>query len=90
MQNSANNEDLVASDETFEDCIAEGSRFDCAKLSRVTFRRCDMYWASFFLAHLTEELVAAGKKYKEAGNNVDADQSESNEQILNAVNGQDE
>ncbi len=49
-----------------------------------------MYWASFFLAHLTEELVAAGKKYKEAGNNVDADQSESNEQILNAVNGQDE
>lgn len=54
MQNSANNMDVVAEDQVFSDCIAEGSYFDCAILTRVTFTRCDLYWSSFFLSHLTD------------------------------------
>ena len=54
MKNSADNDDVVAEDQTFADCIAEGVRFDGAKLTRVTFIQCDLYWASFFLARLTD------------------------------------
>ncbi|WP_306796934.1 pentapeptide repeat-containing protein [Rhodopirellula halodulae] len=54
MRNSADNMDVVAQDETFTDCIAEGSHFEGAKLTRVTFTRCDLYWVSFFMAQLTD------------------------------------
>ncbi|TWU59509.1 Pentapeptide repeats (8 copies) [Crateriforma conspicua] len=54
MQNSADNMDVVAQDQTFADCIAEGSHFEGATLTRVTFTRCDLYWASFFMAQLTD------------------------------------
>ena len=53
MQNSADNMDVVAHDETFTHAIAEGSHFEGAKLTRVTFTCCDLYWASFFMAQLT-------------------------------------
>ncbi len=45
---------MVVQDESYVDCIAEGSHFDGAKLTRVTFTGCDMYWASFFMAELTD------------------------------------
>ena len=54
MCNSADNADSVAQDETYFDCIAEGSHFEGAILTRVTFTDCDMYWASFFMAELTD------------------------------------
>ncbi len=54
MQNSADNMDVVVEDQAFKDCIAEGSHFEGAILTRVTFTRCDLYWASFFMAHLTD------------------------------------
>ena len=54
MCNSADNADTVAQDETYVDCIAEGSHFEGAILTRVTFTDCDMYWASFFMAELTD------------------------------------
>ena len=53
MLNSADNEDVVATDDHFVDCTAEGARFDCAQLTGVTFTRCDLYWSSFFMPHLT-------------------------------------
>jgi len=54
MQNSADNMDVVSADQTFADCIAEGSHFEGAVLTRITFLRCDLYWASFYMARLTE------------------------------------
>lgn len=53
MRNSANNCDAEVSDETFTDCVAEGVHFDGASLTRVSFIRCDLYWATFSLATLT-------------------------------------
>ncbi len=44
MCNSADNADTVAQDETYVDCIAEGSHFEGAMLTRVTFTDCDLYW----------------------------------------------
>ncbi len=54
MANSADNCDLVASNQSFFDCIAEGAYFDAARLTRISFTRCDMYWASFLMARLEE------------------------------------
>ena len=54
MKNSADNTDVIAEDQTFADCIAEGSQFDCATLTRIRFTRCDLYWASFFMAKLND------------------------------------
>ncbi|MCC9658533.1 pentapeptide repeat-containing protein [Rhodopirellula halodulae] len=54
MQNSADNTDVIATDQTFTECIAEGSHFEGAILTRVTFTRCDMYWASFFMTYLID------------------------------------
>lgn len=70
MRNSANNMDVVAQDQTFADCIAEGSHFEGATLIRVTFTDCDLYWASFFMAELTdvafERCDLRGSDFKEA------------------------
>lgn len=52
MFNSADNSDVVATDLSYTDCIAEGVHFDDAQLTRINFVRCDMYWASFFRAEL--------------------------------------
>ena len=54
MSNSADNCGVVASDLSFADCIAEGVYFETARLTRVSFVRCDMYWASFLMATLHE------------------------------------
>ena len=54
MYNSADNKDVVAAGETYEDAIAEGVLLDGAKLTNITFRQCDMYWSSFFLAKLVD------------------------------------
>ncbi len=70
MSNSADNSDIVASDLAFSDCIAEGVHFDGAQLTRTVFTRCDMYWASFFLARLEEVTFDCcdlrGSDFKEA------------------------
>jgi uncharacterized protein YjbI with pentapeptide repeats len=54
MSNSADNSDVVASELAFSDCIAEGVHFDGARLTRIVFTRCDMYWASFFRTRLED------------------------------------
>lgn len=54
MSNSADNSDVVAGDLALSDFIAEGVRFDGARLTRMSFTRCDMYWASFFQSHLED------------------------------------
>ena len=54
MSNSADNCDIVASDLSFADCIAEGVYFETTRLTRISFSRCDMYWASFLMAQLDE------------------------------------
>ena len=70
MVNCADNDDVVAADQVFSDCIAEGVQFSGAKLTRVHFTRCDMYWASFFLAELTdvtfEQCDLRGSDFKNA------------------------
>jgi len=70
MKNSADNMDIIAEDQSFQDCIAEGSYFSGATLTRVTFTRCDLYWASFFMAQLTdvtfEQCDLRGSDFKEA------------------------
>ena len=69
MRNGADNDDVVSADQTFSDCIAEGAQFSASKLTGVKFIRCDMYWASFFLAHLTDvtfyECDLRGSDFKE-------------------------
>lgn len=54
MCNGADNMDAVAHDESYVGCIAEGSKFEGAILTRIVFTDCDMYWASFFMAELTD------------------------------------
>ena len=54
LSNSADNCDVVVSDLSFAGCIAEGVYFESARLTRVTFSRCDLYWASFLMAHLDD------------------------------------
>lgn len=70
MSNFADNGDIVASNQTFEDAIAEGARFDCAELTDVTFRRCDLYWASFFMTRLVnvtfEDCDMRGADFKDS------------------------
>ena len=70
MRNSADNMDVVAQDQSFADCIAEGSHFEGATLTRVAFTDCDLYWASFFMAELTdvtfERCDLRGSDFKEA------------------------
>lgn len=70
MQNSADNTDVVAENQSFTDCIAEGAHFDSASLTRITFTRCDLYWASFFMARLTDVTFdhcdLRGSDFKEA------------------------
>ena len=69
MRNGADNDEVVSADQIFSDCIAEGAQFSASKLTRVKFIRCDMYWASFFLASLTdvtfEEYDLRGSDFKE-------------------------
>lgn len=70
LQNSADNMEVVAEDQNFLDCIAEGSHFEGASLTRITFSRCDLYWASFFMARLTDVTFdhcdLRGSDFKEA------------------------
>lgn len=54
MRNYAMNDDVIANGQAFADCVAEGVQFSGAVLTRVTFTRCEMYWASFFIATLTD------------------------------------
>ena len=54
MENSADNSNVIADNRTFVDCIAEGSHWEGARLTRVHFLRCDLYWASYFTASLVE------------------------------------
>lgn len=54
MENRGDNSDAVAADQTFMDCIAQSSHWEGAHLTRISFLRCDLYWASFFLASLVE------------------------------------
>ena len=53
LTNGASNLDVVASDETYRNGIAEGAHFDGATLTRISFVECDLYWASFSVATLS-------------------------------------